>query len=127
MLIESYRNLSKELLLTLVQFNLSKIFHLDRSVYVSHYYSVTNEQAIWEVTDRNKRDVYLYAARKVPNLKIIKREAERMLKKTALFFADVNERTKFTPSDLKKIADDPEIVGRYSVKAGKIFIFVLYK
>jgi hypothetical protein len=127
MLIETYRNIPRDLLLALVRFDIAKKIHLDRQAYVSHFYSVTDEQAIWEITDRNKRDIYMYALKKVPDLKLVKREAARIVKRPDLYFVDTLEPTKFDKSELKKITGDPEIVGRYVVPVGKVFIFVLHK
>lgn len=126
-MIEAYRDLSQELLLVLLRFNLTGKFYMDKTTHTARYSSDRIGQAIWVLKDRSGKNVCVAAYKKVPNLKTVKAETERSTGFSDLVLLDALEPVEFDKKDLKKITGDAEIVGRYVTKLEDVFCLCLAK
>lgn len=119
--------MSRELLLVLLQFDLSGKFYMDKTTHIASYFSGKIGQAVWVLKDRNGKHICVVAYKKPPSLRAIKTETSRNTGFADLILLDSLEPAKFDKNDLKKITGDAEIVGRYVVKLDGVFCFCLAK
>lgn len=124
-MIEAYRDLSQELLLVLLKFDLAGKFYMDKTTHTARYFSDRAGQAIWVLKDRSGKKICVAAYKKVPNLRTVKTEVERSTGLSDLVLLDVIEPLELDKKDLKKIIGDAEIVRRYVTKIEDVFCLCL--